>query len=186
MASLRRILLISDGLYLLSGGLLGPIYALFVGQIGGDLLDAAGTFALFMLTAGVAVLLLGLWEDKSRHQRKFVIAGYGVGMLGTAGYLFVQSALSLFIVQIILGLAVALKDPAYDALLSQSGKRHLILTWSEWEAVDYITLGLGALAGGLVAQNFGFQALLMLMFILSVFSFIASLMLLGIKEKVSL
>lgn len=179
---MKKVLLLSDAFFLLSGGLLGPIYALFVQNIGGDLLDASATFALFMLTAGGVVFLLGLWEDKSKHQRKFVIAGYGVGTLGAFGYLFVNSTFSLFLVQIVLGLSAALKDPAYDALLSQSDKKHLVLAWGEWEAVDYLTLGLGALVGGLVAQNFGFQTLLLLMFILSVFSFIVSLRLLREKE----
>ena len=182
MERLRKILLVSDALYLLSGGLLGPIYALFVDRIGGDLLDASFTSALFLLTAGTVVLVLGLWEDKSKHQRKFVIAGYGVGVLGTFGYLFVNSTAALFAVQAVLGLSVALKDPAYDALFSKSGK-HLALAWGAWEATDYWALGAGALLGGLVAQSFGFQTLLWCMFILSIFSFTASMFLIRLKEK---
>lgn len=182
MNTLRKILLFSDGFFLLSGGLLGPIYALFVEKIGGDLLDASGTFALFMLTAGVVVFLLAQWEDRTKHQRKFVIAGYGIGMLGSFGYLFVNTTLSLLIVQAILGLAVALKDPAYDALFSRSQK-HLALAWGEWEAIDYFALSLGAFLGGVIAQKFGFHALLFCMFLLSIFSFGISLLLLRIKEK---
>lgn len=183
MSSLKRILLVSDAFFLLSGALLGPIYALFVEKIGGDLFDASWTFAIFMLTAGAVVLLLGLWEDRAKHQRKFVIAGYAIAMLGYFGYLFVGSTLSLFLVQIVLGLAVALKDPAYDALFSKSDTKHLALAWGEWEAVDYFAWGGGALIGGLIAQNFGFQVLLWCMFILSVFSFLASLFLLRLKGE---
>lgn len=183
MSKLRKILLISDAFYILSGALLGPIYALFVKEIGGDLLDSSRTFASFMLTAGIVVFLLGLWEDKMKHQEKFVIAGYGLGMLGSLGYLFVTSTVSLLIVQVVLGLAVALKDPAYDALFSRSQK-HLALAWGEWEAVDWIALGVGALFGGLVAQNFGFRALLWCMFIFSIFSFLSSIWLLRVKEKI--
>lgn len=179
---MKRILLLSDALFLLSGGFLGPIYALFVKQIGGDLLDASSAFALFMLTAGGVVFLLALWEDKIKHQRIFVIAGYGISMIGTAGYLLVNSTLSLFIVEILLGLAVALKDPAYDDLFSLAGKRHLTLAWGEWEAVDYLALGGGAFAGGLIAEFFGFQTLLWSMLVLSVFSFLSSLFLLKIQE----
>ena len=182
MGNLRRILLISDGLYLLAGGLLGPIYALFVDEIGGDLLVASTTFAIFMLTAGIGVFLLGLWEDRFKHQRKFIIAGYGVGVLGTFGYLFVNSPPSLFIVQIILGLSAALKDPAYDALFSRSAK-HLVLAWGQWEAVDYFSLGFGAIIGGLIAQNFGFQALLWCMLIISISSFFTSMLLLRMKKQ---
>lgn len=118
MKSLKRILLITDAFYLISSGLLGPIYALYVEKIGGDLLDASITFSLFMLTAAVVVFLFARWEDKSKHQKKFVVLGYGIGALGTIGYIFVDSPFSLFLIQIILGLSVALKDPAYDALFS--------------------------------------------------------------------
>lgn len=183
MNKLRRILLISDALYMLSGALLGPIYALYVREIGGDLLDASLTFALFMLTAGIVVFLLGLWEDKQKHKAYFVVAGYGIGVLGYLGFLFVSSPLMLFVVQIILGLSAALKDPAYDALFSSSGSKHLVLAWGEWEAIDYLTAAAGAIVGGFLAQFFGFKILLWGMFILSIFSFIASMLLLRIRIK---
>lgn len=182
MQSLRKILLLSDSFFLFSGALLGPIYGLFVKEIGGDLLEASSTFAIFMLTAGVVVLLLAFWEDKTKHQKKFVIAGYAVAVIGTAGYLLVSSPASLFIVQAILGLAVALKDPAYDALFSMSSKKHLALAWGEWEAVDYLALGLGALLGGFIAQYFGFKLLLWCMLAMSILSFIISMFLLRLKE----
>lgn len=181
MNSLRRLLLLTDAFFLLSGGLLGPIYALYVQKIGGDLLDASSTFAIFMITAGIIVFLLGMWEDKAQHQKKFVIAGYGVAMIGSLGYLFVSSTMGLFIVQAILGFAVALKDPAYDALFSGSQK-HLALAWGEWEAVDYIALGAGAFLGGVIATEFGFQVLLFCLFGLSVISFLLSLFLLKFKK----
>lgn len=184
MEKFRKILLISDGFYLLSGGLLGPIYALFVEEVGGDLLDASITFALFMLTAGIVVFLLSLWEDRVKHHRKFVIAGYALGVVGTFGYLLVESTMSLFIVQIVLGFSAALKDPSYDALFSESStKRHLVFAWGEWEAMDYFTLGIGALMGGVVAHNFGFDSLLLIMFGFSILSFLISLFLLQRRYK---
>lgn len=180
--NIRRALLLSDALYLISGALLGPFYAIFVREIGGDLIEAGGAFALFMLTAGVVVFLLARWEDKSRHPKKFIIAGYAIGAIGTAGYLFVNSSLSLFIVQIILGLSVALKDPAYDALFSKSGKRHLALAWGEWEAMDYFALGIGAFSGAFIAQNLGFQTLFKVMLVMSIFSLLFSSFLIKTKK----
>lgn len=183
MKRLKRTLLISDAIYLMAGSFLGPIYALFVKKIGGDLLDASSTFAVFMLTAGLVVFLLSLWEDKSKHQKKFVVVGYGIGVIGYAGYLLVNSTISLFVVQVILGLSAALKDPAYDALFSTAGGKHLALAWGEWEAIDYVVLGIGALIGGFIAEWLGFSALLLAMFVMSLFSLFISLTLLKIKEK---
>lgn len=170
-----------DSFFILAGGLIGPIYALFVEKIGGDILDASSAFALFMITAAVVIFLLAFWEDRSKHKKKFVIAGYGIGVIGYAGYLLVDSPTSLFVVQAILGLSVALKDPAYDALFSDS-KKHLTMAWGAWEAVDYLMLGLGALIGGLITQELGFSALLWCMFVLSAMSFFISLKLIFIKE----
>lgn len=175
--NIRRILLLSDAFYLASGALLGPIYAVFVGKIGGDIIEAGSGFALFMLTAGAVVFLLAAWEDKSKHLKKFVIAGYGLGAIGILGYFFVNSSTSFFIVQVLLGISVALKDPAYDALFSKSNKRHLALAWGEWEAVDYFALGIGAITGAFIAEKLGFQALFALMFAMAMFSFITSLLL---------
>jgi predicted MFS family arabinose efflux permease len=182
MKKLKKVLLLCDTFFLLSGALLAPIYAIFVDKIGGDILDASFTSALFMLTAGIVIYGMAHWEDRDKHQRKFVIAGYGLSMIGYAGYLFVDSALSLFAVQVILGLAVALKDPAYDALFSESDK-HLALSWGEWESMDYIVYGLGALAGGMIAKTYGFDTLLSIMFGFSVLAFILSLHLLKLRAK---
>lgn len=183
MKLLQRLLLVTDAFYMLAGAVIAPIYALFVKNIGGDLLDASLTFTVYIITAGIVVLILGFWEDKTKHQNKFVIAGYGVGMIGYFGYLFVDSAGNLLIVQAILGLSAALKDPAYDALFSNSGTKHLALAWGEWEAVDYIALGIGAFAGGFIAQEFGFPVLLLIMFAFSVGSFSTSLFLLRYRNK---
>lgn len=181
MKALRRILLMADALFLFAGGLLGPIYALFVKEVGGDLLEASTTFALFMLTAGFVIFFLSFIEDKSRHQNFFVIAGYGLGVIGYVGYFFVTSTIGLFIVQAILGLSIALKDPAYDAMFSRSSEKHLALSWGEWEAMEYMVLGISAIVGGYIAQEFGFQGLFLVMSTFSIVSFLISLYL--IKPK---
>ena len=46
-----RVLLFTNGMVLVSGALIAPIYALFVAEIGGNLLDASLTAAVFAVVA---------------------------------------------------------------------------------------------------------------------------------------
>ena len=46
-----KILLFASALFMLAGGLFGPIYAVFVEEIGGDLLTAGGAYAAFSIAA---------------------------------------------------------------------------------------------------------------------------------------
>ncbi len=63
-----RILLITNGLTLLAGGMLGPIYALFVEKVGGDLLDASLTGGMFSLAASLTTLIMGKYTDKVKEE----------------------------------------------------------------------------------------------------------------------
>lgn len=177
-----RTLLLSEGLFLFAGGLLGPIWAVYVENIGGDILEASGAFAAFMLTAAAVTYFLGKIEDRQRYKAKFVVLGYLMGTLGFAGYLFVKDTLSLLGVQAILGITVAVKDPAYDGIYSKFAKKHLTLAWGEWEAMDYLTSGISALAGGLIASFFGFRSLIYVMIAFSMLGLLASLGLLHINR----
>jgi len=177
-----RTLLLAEGFFLVASGLLGPIWAIYVKHIGGDILEASSAYGAFMLSAALVTYLLGKFENRDRHKAKFVVLGYMIATLGFAGYLLVKNPLTLFIMQAVLGLAVAIKDPAYDGLYSKFAKRHLTLAWGEWEAMDYLTAGVSAITGGVIAQFLGFQVLILLMVAFSLIGFFTSLRLFHLRR----
>jgi len=179
-----KILLIASALTSLAGGLFGPIYAVFVQEIGGDLLTAGGAFSIFSIIAGVMIYFISQWEDRVKHQERLIVAGYALGSLGYLGYLFVQSPMHLFGVQVILGVATAVGTGAYDGVYSRNmDKGKFASEWGMWEAMYYIVVGISALAGGILADAYGFKALFMIMFIVSVLGTIASAFLVGKDKK---
>ena len=91
-----RILLLTNGLVLLAGAMLGPIYALFVEEIGGSLLDASLTGGIFALAAGITTLLAGRYADKKKRTEFMVASGYLVMAVGFVLYMFVDSLWMLF------------------------------------------------------------------------------------------
>lgn len=162
-----KILLATNGLILIAGAMLGPIYALFVEQVGGDLLDASIAGGLFALSAGLVSLVFGRLSDEMRHSEWVMVLGYGLIGLGFLLYLFVDSVLFLFAVQVIIGFGEAIYSPAFDKLYSL----HLVdgkggTEWGAWESMNYFTAAFGALAGGLIVNRFGFNAMFIVMAVL--------------------
>lgn len=159
-----RILLITDGLVVLAGAMLGPIYALFVRDIGGDILDTGLAASVFTATAGVVVFFSGRLSDRIKENELIVALGYAVRGTGFLGYLLVDSIMTLLLVQVVVGIGEALCSPAYDALFSKhlnpgrSGSQ-----WGTWESMNYFALAVGALVGSAIVSLFGFPVLFVIM-----------------------
>jgi len=171
-----RILLFSDTWATLALGMIGPIYAIFVEKIGGDILDASWAYFAFMITTGVVMYLISHWEDKVKHKEKLITLGYSLTALGCLSYIFVYNQTTLIVTQIILGLAEAIQLPAYDALYSKYiTKKKAAPEWGNWEAMWYLVTGIAAVIGGFLATLYGFKTLFMVMFVVSLVSVVGSL-----------
>jgi len=161
-----KILLAADFFLILGFGMITPIYAIFVEQIGGNILDASGAWAIFSFTSGILMYLIGKWEDKDKHYAKMLFIGYILRGVAFLGYFFVQNTYHLFGVQLILGLAGAVAIPSYDALYSKFlEKGKFAEEWSLWEGMNMIVGAVAALIGGAIASFFGFKILFLLMFL---------------------
>lgn len=159
-----RVLLLTNGLILFAGGMLGPIYAIFVERVGGDIFDAGLAGALFALAAGITSLLSGGIVDKLKESEYILIAGYIIIAFGFLFYLQVDSIQKLFMAQVIIGLGEALYSPAFDQLYTKhldSGKAGQ--EWGAWESMNYFTIAIAAAFGGWLASRYGFTPLFMIM-----------------------
>jgi MFS family permease len=176
MNKLIEILLVSSFFGNLAAGFIGPIYAVFVEQVGGDLVTAGLAYAIFAIVSGVLLVLLGKWEDHVNHKENLLVVSRILSIAGFAGYLFVHSPEQLFIVQIVLGVSLALGAPAFDSIYYKNvDKKDSAFEWGAWEGVYQIALGVSALIGGYIAQNFGFNILFIFMVIFGFFSLCATL-----------
>ncbi len=176
-------LLAADAWANLALGMLGPIYAIFVEEIGGDILDASWAYFAFTFTSGVMIYLIGRWEDRVKHKEKLIVGGYALTAIGALGYMFVDSQTSLIIVQVVLGIATAILNPAFDALYSHYViKENETSNWGAWEGMGYIVAAIAAIIGGYTAHTFGFTALFVIMFVAALTGAIISLGLFNSKD----
>lgn len=177
MHKILKILITSSIFYNFTAGMLGPIYAIFAQKIGGDILVASTAIAIYTAVIGILILVFGRFEDKL-DKKKVFIAGRAINVVGIAGYLFVSSPTDLFIVQGILGIAIAMMNPTFEALYSRGlRKGKEAFEWSVWEGSIHLVLATAAIVGGLVATIFGFQALFVFMTGAAVMGFVTSTLL---------
>lgn len=159
-----RLLLIAESLVLLAGAMIGPIQAIFVQRLGGDLLDASYAGAIFSFAAGITTLIAGRYADSHPSPKHIIIWGYAMMAFGFLLFIFVQTVWQLLLVQILIGIATPFYTPAFNALYT----RHINLEragfeWSLWDATDYFMTAVGALAGGAIVFYFGFNAVFITM-----------------------
>ena len=178
MNRILNILLYSSFFLIFSIGLLGPIYAIFVEDIGGDVLTAGSTYAVYSIVMGIVIFLLSKWEDHVKHQEKLLVASRVLTVVGTAGYLFVSSPTDLFLVQVIIGISYAIGAPVYDTMYSKHLERGKgVSQWGVWESMDAIVTGISAFLGSLIVALFGFHILMIVMLVFSFLSLGVSLLL---------
>jgi MFS family permease len=168
-----KILIVTNGLVLIAGAMLGPIYALFVEKIGGSLLQASYAYGIYAITAAIANLISGKYIDKIKKDDIAMVVVIGYTIMGFAffGYIFVNSIWTLFLVQAIIGIGEAIYSPAFDTLYSEHlDKSEFGEEWGALEAIKYLTLAIGAIIGGLLVTSFGFNAIFVLMGLLCLVS----------------
>ena len=156
--------------------MLGPIYAIFVQDIGGDILDVGIAWAIFTISMGILMIIFGKLEDTSFDKRNAVVFGFLLITMGTAGYLLIETPIHLFTVQAILGLGAAMAYPAWDALFMKSvSKKKESTAWAIQEGGIQIVAGIAAVAGSFIAMYYGFTVLFVSMMALQMAALLLSL-----------
>lgn len=178
-----NILLVASYLNIFGFGFFGPIYALYVKEIGGSLLDTSLSWGLYSLIMGVLIIFFGKIEDKL-NKKKMIVLGYFLLSFGILAYAFVQNKVQLFLVQIYNGFGVAVLNPAFKAVFSKDeDKGQESYEWSLWEGGEKIMLATSALIGGVIVTYLGFKMMFIVMFLMQLFAAIISLNILKKKKK---
>ena len=118
-----KLLLLASSLWFFSEGLLGPLFAVFSEQIGGDVLDITAAWAAYLIVSGIAYPVVGKLLNRSRWKFRMIAVGYALNTLFTFAYLLVSNTQQLLLVQVGLGIAEAIATPSWDAFFATCGFR---------------------------------------------------------------
>ncbi|MFA6254158.1 MAG: MFS transporter [Candidatus Paceibacterota bacterium] len=180
----EKILLYSNIIWNFGDGMFGPFFALFTQKIGGNLLDIAWAWAIYLFVTGFLIIVIGKFSDRGLNKAKLMIWGYALTAVCTFAYIFVSSPFELFIVQAILGLAIALCNPTWYALYDKySNPIHDGYTWGLSDGVVKMFGGLAILIGGVVIKFFSFEALFVIIGVIQIISTIYQIKILRYEGK---
>ena len=179
----EKILLQGASFWWLGEGMFGPLFAVFTGRVGGNILDITWAWAVYLFVTGFLEIFIGKISDKVGHAR-LMILGYALNALFTFGYLFVNSTTGLLLVQAGLGVALALADPTWDALYAKYETRKSAgYIWGLQHGTEQLITGAAILLGGIIVNYFSFTALFIIMGSIQVVGTIYQAKILFVKEN---
>jgi len=170
MNKIVKTLVFVETIFLFGFGLFGPIYAIFIEKIGGNVLDVGIAYSIFLICMSTVELPMGKLADK--YGRKlFLAGGYFLSALSFLGYIFINNIYQLFFIQVIYGFSLAIGDPAWDAWFSKSlDKSKESFEWALFHMSTGYAEGISALIGGAIGYFIGFETLFIISTILAVIS----------------
>lgn len=140
--------------------MLGPLFAVFAERIGGSILDISIAWAVYLVTTGILIILIGKFSDKRGKHEELVTIGFALNALFTFGYLFVSEPFHLLIVQAGLGIGTALSTPAWNSLYARyEDKKRSAYGWGLAVGQANITTGIAIIIGGFIVARYSFTAL---------------------------
>lgn len=157
-----KVLFISNSIFVFAAMLLGPLYAVYVERIGGGVLLVSISTGVFYVSTAVFLIFVARWGDLVREKELMLVASYVIRGLAFLGYIFINSSLTLIVLQVIFGLGAALGTPTFGALFAEhTDKKEEVLEHSDWALISHLVMALGTIIGGFIAASLGFPFLFM-------------------------
>ncbi len=142
----------------LGGGLLGPVYPIFlVNRLSASLVDVGALTAIFGLVAALLKVPAGRLVDQWGKERVYCL-GISMAAACSLSYIFVSALPHLYIIETLYGIAYAFQGPALLAItmeMSERGRRGFLL--GTFESFYDISASVAALVAVIIVSRFGFE-----------------------------
>lgn len=160
-----KFLLISSYFNTIAFGILSPLYALFVVEIGGTGSHASFSWAAYAATAGLLMLVGSRFLNKvPQWWSRIIISGFFILAVASFGYLTIHSILALYLIQFIFALGVSMTMPTMKLMYAKYADRgREAEEWALLDGGNLLILSGAAFLGGWLFDLIGFAAVFILM-----------------------
>lgn len=182
-----KALIISYTIILAGWGMISPIIAIFITEnIEGGTIETVGyAMTVYALTKSLLQIPISRILDitKGEYDEWIVLLlGYFLIAVSAFGFTFVNSILSLLLIQVLYGIADALIFPAWNALFTKHIDQKNIATESSiYQTSADISMALSASLGAILVARIGYTNVF---YIVAIISLLAAITILPIRRMV--
>lgn len=163
-----KLLLIINSTFILAANLLGPLYALYIGRLGGSIALVSGTWSVMLLTTTLVNFALIRYGDRVREHEYFLIGGFIFRGIAWTGFAFVSSIQAVIVLQILIGIGEAIGATGFDTIFSEHlDKSRHVKDYATWLTVSNVIAAVATLIGGAVVTHYGFSPMFIAMAIVA-------------------
>lgn len=182
-----KFLTISDIAIVGAGGLIAPVFALFIDNfiVGGGAAVAGMAAAIFLFTKSIFQIPVAHLIDKIRGEKDdfwFLFLSSILMSFIPLLYLIINTPTELYIVQFIYGLVVAMTFPSFMTLFTKNiDKGREGMEWGVYFTLTDIISAAFASIGGFLAVTYGYHYLIISV---SILMFIGALLIYPIRRSI--
>jgi MFS family permease len=142
--------------------MIAPIYAIFVKNIGENILSVGVAYAIYGIVFSTLQPFMGKLADKY-GRIKFSILANLINSLGLFGYIFVTHIYHVYLLQILLGIGSSIASPSQQAMMADITSKK-----KRGEEFGYIYMAMGyssalaAIVAGVIADFLSFQTVFLI------------------------
>lgn len=154
-----------------------PIFAIFAATKipNSNTQVAAAAFSSYLISRVVFELVSGRYIQKATEFKKFTITMFGILLISAAyaGFVFTHTIPQLFFFASVSGIAFGIASPPKNSLFSTHLDKHEeSIEWGIYDAITLMGMALSAVAGGFIAQQYGFPLLFTIATVINLLSLI--------------
>lgn len=167
-----RLLFISNGVFVLAGNLLGPLFAVYLERFTKSPLVISLTWATFWITTTLLTWIIAKVGDRL-NKGNLLAAGFIIRAIAWLAFAFVGNLTAVILLQVLLGLGEALGSPAFDAIFAEHlDKNRHVEDYADWKVINNLATAAGTIVGGFIVTSFGFSPLFLMMSGMAMASFV--------------
>lgn len=169
-----KVLMLSDFIIISGFGFIAPIFALFItDKIHGGTIETVGfASAVYWIAAAVIRLPIARYVDRTKTEKDdFYFMIFGSVLISVTPFLYIVSSeiWHIYLIQILYGIGYSLRLPGWYGMFTRHiDKGSEGYEWSFDSLISGLGSGITAALGGILAVKLGFNALFVLIGILSV------------------